>query len=164
MARKFVSLVVVLVLASCGGAASSSSGSDEGSGTEPTGGGETAAARPAWHDMTLEQRGHFMAEVVMPEMRTLFQEFDGTRFAEFSCETCHGANAHDVNFHMPNGVAPLDPAHIPAVFSSTEPGAVFMTQRVWPRMAELIGEPLYDAETHEGFSCLNCHATATASN
>lgn len=157
MQKKLVSIVTVLVLASCGGSSSATEGSGEGTGT--TGGGETAT-RPAWDDMTPEQRGQFMADVVMPEMRAMFQEHDAARYAEFSCATCHGANAHDVGFHMPNGLAPLDPANIPAMFESTDPGAVFMTQRVWPRMAELIGEPLYDPATHEGFSCLNCHANA----
>lgn len=161
MSQKLVSLFAVLALASCGGGSSTSTeGSGEGGG-ETTGGGETAT-RPAWDDMTPEQRGQFMAEVVMPEMRTMFQEYDAERYAEFSCATCHGANAHDVGFHMPNGVAPLDPANIPAIFASTEPGAVFMTQRVWPRMGELLGEELYNPETHEGFACLNCHADATA--
>jgi hypothetical protein len=161
MARALV-LLSVLVLASCGGS-SGSEGTAEGSGE--TGGGETTAeptAHVAWADMTPEQRGHYMAEVVMPEMSAMFQEHDAEEFADFSCATCHGDNAHDVAFHMPNGLHPLNPAEIPAMFGSTDPDLVFMTQRVWPRMAELLEMQPYDPETHEGFSCMHCHATAAA--
>lgn len=163
MNRSLSSLLVLAFLASCGGSATEPAEATETSteATETTG-GEAAAPAIAWHDMTPEQKGQFMHDVVMPEMRAIFQEHDGEEFADFSCATCHGENARDVGFHMPNGIAPLDPAHIPAVFSSSDPMAVLMTQRVWPRMAELLGEQPYDPETHQGFSCLNCHATAAA--
>mgnify|MGYP001435949235 CR=1 FL=1 len=68
--------------------------------------------------------------------------------------------AREVGFEMPNGLAPLDPAHIPDIFQSERPMAVFMTQKAWPKMAELLDEPLFDPEVGEGFSCMNCHATA----
>jgi len=108
--------------------------------------------------MTHEERGHYMAEVVMPAMRPIFQDHDATRYAEFSCGTCHGANAREVEFHMPNGLHPLDHAAIMATFQSQDPSATWMTQQVWPRMAELIGEPQFDMATGEGFRCVNCHA------
>lgn len=151
--------LVVAALAGCGGGATSA---EQGAGAG-TGGGEAAGGTSvAWDDMTDEQKGQYMTDVVMPEMRRLFQEHDAEEYAEFSCATCHGANAREVEFEMPNGLAPLDPAAVPGMFQSEHPGAVFMTQRVWPRMAELLGEPLYDPQTHEGFSCFDCHATATA--
>ena len=161
MARSLVLLSVLVVLTSCGGS-STTEGTAEGGGE--TGGGETTTetATVAWADMTPEQRGHYMAEVVMPEMTAMFQEHDAEEFADFSCATCHGENAHDVAFHMPNGLHPLNPAEIPAMFGSTDPDLVFMTQRVWPRMAELLGEAPYNPETHEGFMCVNCHAVAAA--
>lgn len=149
----------VLVLLGCGGGSTTTESHDTTS--DHTTGSETTTAsieHPPWDDMTPEERGRFMAEVVMPEMRTIFQEHDATRYAEFSCATCHGANAHDVGFRMPNGVHPLDHATIMATFQSTEPSATWMTQRVWPRMAQLIGEPQFDMATGEGFRCVNCHA------
>lgn len=153
----------MLTLACGGGAAEEEPPADD-----TTAGGddmtETATtdgvADIAWADMTPEQKGQFMAEVVVPTMRPMFQELDGERFADFGCATCHGEDAREVSFEMPNGVAPLDPAQIPGMFESDQPMAQFMTQRVWPRMGELLGEELYDEETHSGFSCLNCHATA----
>jgi hypothetical protein len=154
--------IIVLVLAACG----DSSEGEETTGGETTGGettgGETQAATQNWADMDQEARGRYMATVVMPEMQTMFQEFNAEEYGDFGCETCHGANAREVNFSMPNGLAPLDPASIPAMFQSTQPMAQFMTQRVWPRMTELLQMQPYDPETHQGFSCLNCHATSEA--
>ena len=156
MSRSVVSLFLALGLASCGGGGSSTTETTQT--TETTTGAETVA----WADMNMEQRGHFMATVVMPEMQTMFQEHDAEEFADFSCATCHGANAQEVSFRMPNGLAPLHGADIPAMFGSQDPMHVFMTQRVWPRMGQLLGEELYNPETHQGFACMNCHANADA--
>jgi hypothetical protein len=153
-------LLLPLFVLGCGPSASTTTETTTSSETPASSDttGSEMAARPAWDDMTLEQRGHYMAEVVMPEMRPIFQEHDATRYADFGCATCHGANAHEVQFHMPNGLHPLDHAAIMATFQSTDPSATWMTQRVWPRMAELIGEPQFDRETGQGFRCTNCHA------
>ncbi len=163
--RGSLALACLLVMVGgCGGGSAQTtegSGSSTGSGSETTTTASAGGPSTPWDDMTSEQKGQYMAEVVMPEMQRLFQEHDAERYANFSCATCHGENAHDVAFRMPNGVAPLDPAHIPQIFASEEPGAVFMTRTVWPRMAQLLGEPQYNPETHEGFSCMHCHATAT---
>lgn len=123
---------------------------------------ETPAATPAtpavaWATMNHEQKMEYMEHTVMPEMTRMFQEFDGHRFERFTCGTCHGANARAVNFHMPNGIAPLDPSRIPAMFASQDRMEVFMTQRLWPRMTELLGAQRYNPETHQGFGCLGCH-------
>jgi hypothetical protein len=159
---RFSNVLFALLVLGCGPAAASSSSSEPAS-TETTGSETTTTAeRPAWNDMTQEQRGHYMAEVVVPEMRTIFQEHDAERYADFGCATCHGANAHEVAFHMPNGVHPLDHATIMATFQSSDPNATWMTQHVWPRMAALIGEPQFDPQTGEGFRCTNCHADAEA--
>lgn len=157
-----------VLLCGCG----DDSPAEAGSGTEGggTAGGETASggggapttARLAWGDMSQEQRQQFMQDEVVPAMRPIFQEVDAARFANFGCRTCHGPNAQDVHFHMPNGVAPLDPAQLGALFQSQEPMAVAMRERVWPRMAELLGEPRFNPETGQGFSCFNCHARGPA--
>jgi hypothetical protein len=120
-----------------------------------------AAPAVAWATMTHEQKLDYMQHTVMPEMTRMFQEFDGHRFEHFTCGTCHGANARAVNFHMPNGIAPLDPARIPAMFASQDRMPVFMTQHVWPRMTELLGAQRYNPETHQGFGCFGCHGMRT---
>lgn len=139
--------------AACGGATEATP-SQSSTGGEQTTGPEGPAA---WSAMNHEQRATFMKETVMPEMQQLFQEHDAERYAEFGCKTCHGENAKEVGFAMPNGIAPLDPAGVGEIFQSDEPMAQLMTQRVWPRMAELLGEQQFNPETGEGFSCFNCH-------
>ncbi len=160
--RVTLGLSCLLMLASCGGdGASAGDGAD---GDTTTGGedlsGGAVVAEVAWGEMNRAQRLAFMQQTVLPEMRAMFQEHDPERFADFGCPTCHGPTMQDVDFAMPNGIAPLDPTQIGAMFQSEQPMAQFMTQRVWPRMAELLQEPPYDPETHEGFACMNCHGTA----
>lgn len=159
-------LLLVTMLLGCGGASSSTEparGETESGGeSETSGEGSRLAATRPWAEMSHEERGAYMADVVLPEMRALFQAHDAERYADFGCATCHGENAHDVNFEMPNRLLPLSHDDIGATFASSEPGAVFMTQTVWPRMAALVGEPPFDPATNEGFRCYDCHAEATA--
>lgn len=168
MRRTILGLGIVMVLAGCGGGAAESAAGETAGGEaagSATAGGETAGgetAWPAWADMTREQRGQYMAQVVVPAMRPVFQGVDAERYADFGCATCHGENARDVGFQMPNGVAPLDHASIPQIFASDEPLAVVMREQVWPQMGQLLGQELYDPETHQGFSCFNCHADGSA--
>lgn len=165
--RGTLAIASALMLAGCGGSATEG---DETTAEETTGGEETTAeeisaeslAAMAWADVPEDQRGRWMSEVVVPAMEPQFQAHDAERFADFGCATCHGEDAREVGFEMPNGLAPLDPQQIPAMFQSDQPMAQFMVQTVWPQMAELLGEAPFDAETGEGFSCMNCHATAEA--
>ena len=53
----------------------------------------------------------------------------------------HGENAQEVGFEMPNGLSPIDPQQLGGLFESQEPMPQLMVQNVWPRMAELLGEP-----------------------
>lgn len=146
--------------ATAGGGATSGGGATT---SGESGGGTTAAAGgPAvpWAQMNHDQKMEYMEHAVMPEMRRMFQEFDGQRFATFTCRTCHGANAREVDFHMPNGIAPLNPAQIPGMFQSQDRMHVFMTQRLWPRMTAMLGAQPYNPQTHQGFGCLGCHGMA----
>lgn len=154
----------LMILSGCGGSADDSGANEGGADEGQTAGGEEMAAQSvadmAWADVPAEQRGQWMAEVVVPAMAPLFQEHDAERYADFGCATCHGDDAQAVGFEMPNGLAPLNPEQIPAMFQSEQPMATFMTQTVWPQMAQLLGEAPFNPETGEGFSCLHCHATA----
>lgn len=148
-----------------GGGATVGGGATTGGATAggESGGGTTAAAggpTVPWAQMNHDQKMEYMEHTVMPEMRRMFQEFDGQRFANFTCRTCHGANAREVNFHMPNGISPLNPAQIPGMFQSQDRMHVFMTQRLWPRMTAMLGAQPYNPQTHQGFGCLGCHGMA----
>lgn len=153
---------LALASMSCGGGAASTGDetTEATTGDESTTAARTSITHDEWEAMDDAARGQYMADVVVPTMRPLFAQFDGERFAEFNCATCHGDNAQEVGFHMPNGLAPLDPSQIPAMQQSEDPMHVFMTQTVWPQMGALVGQELYEAETQSGFSCMHCHAYA----
>jgi hypothetical protein len=102
-----------------------------------------------------------MKEVVVPEMEKLFKAYDGTKYAEFGCKTCHGDGVDDHTFKMPNSKLPKlnfeDPSKMDAK------AAEFMKTQVKPAMARLLQESEYTPENPKGFGCLECHAMADAS-
>jgi hypothetical protein len=119
-----------------------------------------------WASLDFEGKRALMVEQVMPEMGTAFREFNAEEYAEFTCATCHMENFQEVNFSMPNGLAPLNPADIPGLGESSDENvartAQFMFQTVTPGMVRILGVEPYNMETHQGFGCLSCHATAEA--
>ena len=98
-------------------------------------------ARESW-----DERHDTMEFIVHPNMAQLFQENAHTTYPEMTCRTCHGADAEAVNYAMPHGLPPLDPAHMPDT-----PTAKFMTEEVTPKMIVLLGT------TSKSFGCFNCH-------
>lgn len=133
-------------------------------GIRPRSDDEIPRAPQPWAEMTPEQKGQFMGAEVMPYMRDLFREYDAERYASFNCATCHGQNATERNFEMPNpDILPLHPSGTPEQRAMVEahPRMVrFMFNHVVPAMREMIGAEEYDAETGEGFSCYFCHPHA----
>lgn len=114
-----------------------------------------------WKDMTKQQRGKYMAMVVMPKMKEVFQGFDKEKFAKVTCGTCHGPGAQDHSFAMPNPeIFVLPPPEGFAPLMQKEPEWVkFMAEKVKPTMATLLGMKEFDpANPQPGtFSCNNCH-------
>jgi hypothetical protein len=121
-------------------------------------------AQPApWPEMDMAQRLQFMQQVVMPEMRARFQEYDPERYADFDCTTCHGESAAQVGFAMPNGLTPLDPDTFPLTESDdaqVAETAHFMEEEVVPAMADLLDATRWSPDNPDGFGCLSCHAHA----
>src|SRR5690606_23241523 len=117
------------------------------------------AEAPRWPDMTHEQRLAHMQSVVMPKMKEVFTGHDATRFASFSCATCHGPEAKDHNFEMPSPHLPaLDPSDGFAAHKAADPATTeWMMTSVMPAMVEALGVAPYDPETHQGFGCFGCH-------
>lgn len=133
-------------------------------GIRPRGEDEIPVTPRPWAEMSPEEKGQFMGAEVLPYMRTLFQEYDGERYASVNCATCHGQNATERNFEMPNpDILPLHPSGSPEQRAMVEahPRMVrFMFNHVVPAMRQMIGAEEYDAETGEGFSCYFCHPHA----
>lgn len=131
----------------------------------------TAAEEPvvgppdvAWKDMSKEQRGKFMAKVVMPKMKELFTTFDPKTFAEVNCKTCHGEGAVDKTFKMPNpdiAALPTTSEAFEALAKEKPEVVKFMATQVKPQMAALLGIEEFDpASPKEGtFGCYACHTT-----
>ncbi|PKN56460.1 MAG: hypothetical protein CVU56_15990 [Deltaproteobacteria bacterium HGW-Deltaproteobacteria-14] len=127
-----------------------------------------AAAKPTypgppkpWDTMELREKGQYMHDVVLPTMRRLFQEHDPANYADFSCETCHGLDAKERHFEMPNtelfALFPQGSPQQQQLVIERKPTLSFMFNTVLPAMQQLIGEPAYDPATKTGFSCFECH-------
>lgn len=113
--------------------------------------------------MPKEQRGKFMAMVVVPRMRPVFQAFDSKEFAEFGCKTCHGKNARERGFEMPNPeilALPSTHAEFSALMKEKPEWVKFMSEKVTPEMASLLGAPFDPQNPPPGaFGCGNCHTS-----
>jgi len=119
----------------------------------------------AWKDMKYVQRRDYMKAAVMPKMKPIFQGFDSKTFADFTCETCHGADAGKRKYKMPSpDIKPLP--NTPEGFQAklkAEPTwpkwTKFMGGEVVPAMATLLGVPAFNPEKPDknAFSCGGCH-------
>lgn len=135
---------------------------------ETTGSEGTADVIPsppmAWAEMSDEDKGAWMRDEVLPRMTTMFQDFDGERYASVTCATCHGAGVGSGNFEMPTNDLPALPAtgtpEQQAMVDQYTEMATFMFQGVLPAMQTLVGAEPYNEETQEGFSCYSCHPHA----
>jgi hypothetical protein len=95
-------------------------------------------------------------------MKAAFQQFDGTEFKKFGCDTCHGKQAKARKFKMPNPdihALPTNPAAFAPLMEKKPKMMKFMAETVKPQMAVLLGVPEFDPKQPEagGFACTNCH-------
>jgi hypothetical protein len=116
----------------------------------------------AWADMTKPQRGKYMATVVMPRMGELFRSFDAKEFAEFGCKTCHGQDARERAFKMPNpGIyeLPATPEGWGSLMKDKPEFMKFMNEKVKPEMATLLGLKQFEPQNPQPgtFGCNGCH-------
>lgn len=115
---------------------------------------------PALPDVPFEQLDHdqkiqFMKEVVVPQMRSLFESHDPEEFANFGCKTCHGPDADRGHYHMPSDELPKLNFSNMSEFEQRD--IDFMQIEVKPLMARLLQEPEHSPENPRGFGCLHCH-------
>lgn len=162
---KLLSFAVLGLAISCGGAPPEAvTPAGPAAPSAPTATAPEAPATPgataAWKDMNHEQRLEFMKTTVMPKMKAEFAAYDSKRFGSINCSTCHGDSAKDGTFKMPNPKLPKAPGDMPAFekMSKAQPDAVkFMSTKVVPQMAQLLGQPAFDPKTGKGFGCHDCH-------
>jgi hypothetical protein len=111
--------------------------------------------------MTHDQRKAYMQAAVLPMMEPLFASHDPERFGGFGCRSCHGTQARERGYAMPNPelptLYPTGSEEQKAAVHKHRATARFMHQQVTPGMRKLLGAPGYDPATGQGFSCFHCH-------
>ncbi len=114
-----------------------------------------------WKDMNHEQKLAHMKNKVLPKMSDDFTAFDGKRYAELGCKTCHGDSAKDGSYKMPNPKLPKlpsDTAGFKALMAKKPDAMKFMMGKVKPDMAGLLSmDPMEPEKTPLGFGCYHCH-------
>jgi cytochrome c553 len=108
-----------------------------------------------WKEKRLDERRAYMATHVEPQMRAQFQKFNGSAYAAFGCETCHGADMEAVEYRMPNSLFPLSKEDTLAEAKDyDEKTTHFMMTEVVPRFASLLDEK---PGVPGGVTCFTCH-------
>ena len=121
---------------------------------------EATPAKTAWKDMKMDQRKEYMKTVVLPKMKDEFVAFNAKRYGEMNCVTCHGDSVKNGSFKMPNPKLPKlpsDEAGFKALMKKKPDVTKFMSTKVVPAMADMLGESPYNPETKQGFGCFECH-------
>src|SRR5215204_2805298 len=86
----FLSLACLVSLVACGGSQPAASTPAE-PGAAPAADAPAEGSADVWSDsMSDKQKAEFMKKKVVPAMSKTFQEFDGKKYADFGCKTCHG--------------------------------------------------------------------------
>ncbi|TMQ07439.1 MAG: hypothetical protein E6J91_35385 [Deltaproteobacteria bacterium] len=145
------SIAVVLVFAAACGSKSPST-------TTPRAGDDSATmVLPdlPFDKLDPDQRAAFMKQKVVPQMKVIFQNHDAKDFAGFGCKTCHGEQAKEGHFDMPNPKLPKLNFKDMSKFKKED--IEWMKNEVWPTMGKILGMPLHSEENPKGFGCLNCH-------
>lgn len=104
-----------------------------------------------WSTMGFEDRHRRMTFTVHPTLARRFQRFAETEYPELACVTCHGMDGEAVDYEMPRGLPPLDPAALPD--ADTSPTARFMVEVVLPETDRLM-------RAGGTTTCFSCHPSA----
>lgn len=147
----------VTVAAACAAACGSKSPEASTTPTAPSGGEAAAVVLPdlPFDKLDHDQRIAFMKQKVMPAMRPVFANHDPNKFAEIHCTTCHGDQAKEGHFDMPNPNLPKLNFNDMSKFKKED--MEWMAKEVMPTMAQTLGVPMHTKDNPKGFGCLGCH-------
>jgi cytochrome c553 len=120
-----------------------------------------ARSKIDWEKMSASQRKKYMKTTVLPEMKKLFVAFD-KKYKDMSCGTCHGGNAAETKFKMPNPElpklpAPTDRQGFMALQQKKPEATKFMGTQVKPAIAALLNIDEWSMTNPKGFGCYGCH-------
>jgi hypothetical protein len=113
-----------------------------------------------WAKMSRPERKDYMKTVILPKAQEMFTSFDPKQFKHVTCGTCHGDDYARGTYKMPNADLPLLPSSARGFkeLRDRSPEIVaFMSTRVKPTIAALLGLPEYSPGNPQGFACFNCH-------
>lgn len=130
--------------------------------TKGDGAGAVITGPPTpWDEMEDSEKAAYMRDRVVPVMKPLFVAFNPQEYAEFGCKTCHGPDAREREFEMPNphneALFPTGSAEQVAMVAKHPEEVRFMINKVVPTMQALLGLEEYDPVRGTGFSCFFCH-------
>jgi hypothetical protein len=148
---RFIAPFLVFAAAACGSAAPAAS-------TTPK--TDQPAAEVTLPDVPFAQLDHaqqvaFMKQKVMPAMKPLFQNHNPKQFEKFGCSTCHGDQAHEGKFDMPNAKLPKLDFNDLSKFKKED--LEWMGKEIMPTMGQILNLPLHTKDNPTGFGCLACH-------
>ncbi|MEZ4267939.1 MAG: hypothetical protein R3F39_16315 [Myxococcota bacterium] len=148
-----LSVATLATLPACGGSASQTV--DE---ADPA---KIAGPPKPWDEMEHAEKADYMRDRVVPVMKPLFVAFNPKAYAEFTCKTCHGPDAREREFKMPNPHNEMlyptgSPEQLKTVAEHPEE-VRFMFQKVVPTMQALLGLEDFDEVRGTGFTCYFCH-------
>jgi len=143
-------LALAALTAACGGKSSSSTMAKSSESTTMT-----ALPDVPWGKLDHDQRIEFMKQKVLPAMKPIFQSHDPKDFAEFGCDTCHGEAANQGHFDMPNPKLPK--LNFSDLSKFKKEDLEWMGKEVEPKMASVLGLPVYSKDNPKGFGCPACH-------
>ena len=127
--------------------------------TVPAAPAAVARANIDWDGMSKKQKKAYMKSTVLPAAKKMFAELDPEKFKNVTCVTCHGDSAGK-DFKMPNPKLPklpTTPEGFKALAAKKPEAMKFMSTRVKPTMAALLGEQEMSPTTPKGFGCTDCH-------
>ena len=152
--RSLVCLLALLALSSLAGCPSAGDDDDVVGDDDDD---STPYVQPGpFEDMDFDERVEFMTEIVEPRMQELMQEFDADEFSSFSCSNCHGEDAEENEYELPNGLEALSNDDFPIEDIEDDERrayAEFMEEEIVPEIAELLERSIGVT----GVRCTTCH-------